>query len=63
MFFTVSNVQAPFLQLEGLINGINDEKSMVIQCHLRLNPGIDPTSFLPRFEYGACHGITCVTAP
>ena len=30
--------------------------------HLRLNPGIDPTSFLPRFEYGACHGITCVTA-
>ena len=23
-------MQAPFLQLEGLINGINDEKSMVI---------------------------------
>ena len=39
MFFTVSNVQAPFLQLEGLINGINDEKSMVMQLirHLEIS--------------------------
>ncbi|KAK2549883.1 hypothetical protein P5673_029592 [Acropora cervicornis] len=29
MFFTISNVQAPFLQPEGLINGVNDEKSML----------------------------------
>ena len=28
---TVSIVQAPFVQLETLINGINDDKSMIAQ--------------------------------
>ena len=27
---TISNVQAPFVQLEALINRINDDKSMVM---------------------------------
>ena len=31
-FFTVSNVQAPFVQLEALVNRINDDKSMIMQC-------------------------------
>ena len=29
---TVSNVQTPLVQLEALINGINNEKSMILQC-------------------------------
>ena len=36
LVFTVSNVQAPFVQLDALINGINDGKSkiMVLIRHL-----------------------------
>ena len=32
---TLSNVQAPFVQLEALINGIIDDKSMIM---LSVNP-------------------------
>ena len=32
LFFTVSNVQAPFVKLEALVNRINDDKSMIMQC-------------------------------
>ena len=28
---TVCNVQAPFVQLEALVNGINDDKRMILQ--------------------------------
>ena len=28
---TVCNVQAPFVQLEALVNGINDDKPMILQ--------------------------------
>ena len=34
--FTVSNVQAPFVQLEALIDRINDDKLMFILCHLEI---------------------------
>ena len=34
--FTVSNVQAPFVQLEALIDRINDDKLMFIFCHLEI---------------------------
>ena len=32
---TVCNVQAPFVQLEALVNGINDDKRMILKS---INP-------------------------
>ena len=32
---TVSNVQTPIVQHEALVNGINDDKSMILRAYFR----------------------------